>query len=77
MSTEPTQHLIEHGSQSGGMDVISAPEACELLRVHRNTLYRLIHEGEVPAFRLMSGGQWRFRRHELEQWIEDRQGRRL
>lgn len=56
-------------------DVISVPEACELLSVHRNTLYRLIHEGELPAFKLTPGGRWRFRRGELEQWLEDKQGR--
>ena len=58
------------------VEVISAPEACELLSVHRNTLYRLIQSGQLPAFRLIPGGRWRFCRQELEQWIEDRQGRR-
>lgn len=58
-------------------DIISAPEACKVLRVHRNTLYRLIQEGEIPAFKLLSGGQWRFRREALEQWIDDKQGRRV
>ena len=55
--------------------LISVPDACRLLGVHRNTLYRLIREGEVPAFRLSRGGRWRFRRSDLEEWIEDRQAR--
>lgn len=56
-------------------DVISVTEACELLSVHRNTLYKLIHDGELPAFKLTPGGRWRFSRDELEQWLEDKQGR--
>jgi len=60
-----------------GKEVISVPEACRLLGVHRNTLYKLIHNGELPAFKMMAGGRWRFRRGELEQWLEDRQGRRF
>jgi excisionase family DNA binding protein len=56
-------------------DIIRMPEACRILGVHRNTLYRLIQAGEVPAFKMIVGGQWRFRRRELEQWLEDKQGR--
>ena len=57
-------------------DILSVPEACHFLRVHRNTLYKLIRDGELPAFRLMQGGRWRFRKRDLEQWLEDCQARR-
>ena len=56
-------------------EVLSVPEACSVLGVHRNTLYKLIQEGEIPAFRLIRGGRWKFRKKELEQWLEDRQAR--
>ena len=56
-------------------DIISVPEACTFLGVHRNTLYKLIQAGEIPAFRMMTGGRWKFRRSELEQWLEDKQSR--
>lgn len=56
-------------------DIISLPEACKFLDVHRNTLYRLIEAGEIPAFRLIKGGRWKFRRRDLEQWLEDKQTR--
>ena len=58
-------------------DILSVPEACRFLRVHRNTLYKLIRDEELPAFRLMQGGRWRFRQRDLEQWLEDRQARRM
>lgn len=59
-----------------GAEIISVREACRFLNVHRNTLYKLIREGEIPAFRLMRGSRWRFRKNDLEEWLEDRQARR-
>ena len=56
-------------------DIISVPEACRVLGVHRNTLYKLIQEGEIPAFKLVTGGHWKFRRAALLEWIDDKQGR--
>jgi excisionase family DNA binding protein len=57
-------------------DILGMSEACKFLKVHRNTLYKLISDGELPAFRMMQGGRWRFRKSELEQWLEDCQARR-
>jgi excisionase family DNA binding protein len=56
-------------------ELISVHDACRFLGVHRNTLYKLIREGELPAFRLVKGGRWRFRRSDLQQWLEDCQAR--
>ncbi len=58
-------------------EIISVRQACKLLNVHRNTLYKLIREGEIPAFRLIRGGRWRFRKQDLEDWLHDRQARRV
>jgi excisionase family DNA binding protein len=56
-------------------EFMSVPEASEFLSIHRNTLYKLITEGEIPAFRLTTGGRWKFRRSDLEDWLTDRQAR--
>ncbi len=56
-------------------DIISVPEACKFLGIHRNTLYKLIQAGEIPAFRMTTGGRWKFRRSELVHWLEDKQSR--
>lgn len=56
-------------------EIISAPEACQILGIHRTTLYRLIEDRQVPAFRLSRGGRWRFNRKELREWLNDRQAR--
>jgi excisionase family DNA binding protein len=40
------------------------------LPVNRRTIYRLIKSGNLPAVRI--GGQWRFRRSDLNAWIDRR-----
>jgi excisionase family DNA binding protein len=67
--------VIEEKEEGSPSDIISVAEACEFLGVHRNTLYKLIQAREIPAFRMMTGGRWKFRRSELEQWLEDKQTR--
>ena len=56
-------------------DILSVPEACRFLSVHRNTLYKLIRAGELPAFRLITGGHWKFRKGDLSEWLETRRVR--
>ena len=65
------------GSQSKELesDIMSVPDACRFLSVHRNTLYKLIRAGELPAFRLITGGRWKFRRTDLSEWVESRRAR--
>jgi len=58
-----------------GSDILSVPDACEFLSVHRNTLYKLIRAGELPAFRLITGGHWKFRKTDLAEWLETRRAR--
>jgi len=65
---------LDDADQEG--DVISVADACRFLGVHRNTLYRLIHEESLPAFKMSRGGRWRFRRADLRGWLEDKQGAR-
>ncbi len=40
------------------------------LDCHESTIYRLIKQRELPAFRL--GGGWRFRRDQIDEWIKER-----
>ena len=68
--------LDTHGEKNMGADVISVSEACRLLRVHRNTLYRLIRDESLPAFKMTRGGRWRFRESDLRDWLEDKQAAR-
>lgn len=51
-------------------DVLTIHELAALLRVGLKTAYTLAQNGEVPGFKV--GGQWRFRRRDIEAWIDDR-----
>ena len=42
-------------------------ELAGYLRVHQTTVYRLIREQKLPAFRVSSN--WRFNREEIERWM--------
>lgn len=75
VSESNTAVRIADDPEPPSADIMSVPEACKFLGVHRNTLYKLIQEGEIPAFRMTRGGRWKFRRAELHQWLEDKQSR--
>ena len=62
----------ESGAGRPAREVISVGEACEMLGISRSTLYKLIRIGQIPAFKLSQGGRWRFKRGDLEAWLEDR-----
>ena len=48
--------------------VLTIPEVSAYLRVSRQTIYRMLRRGDIPAFRI--GGDWRFNIEDLGQWIE-------
>ena len=54
-------------------EIMTLREVAEYLACHPVTIYRLAQSREIPAFRL--GGNWRFKRSEIGQWITQRQQR--
>jgi excisionase family DNA binding protein len=48
-------------------EILTVKEVGEILRVHPSTLYRLVSEGRIPAFRV--GTEWRFRKEGIERWM--------
>ena len=46
-------------------------ELAEFLKAHPTTIYRLLREQRIPAFRV--GSEWRFHRDSIEQWINERE----
>ena len=55
-------------SNRNGALLLTTEEVLAYLRVTPRTIYRLIHSGELPAMRI--GRQWRFRRNDLDAWLE-------
>ena len=47
-------------------------EVSQYLRIHPYTVRRLAREGKIPAFRV--GGQWRFRKDEIDKWSKKETG---
>ncbi len=46
----------------------------DLLQVDRVTIYRMLKRGTLQGIKV--GGQWRFRRDQVEAWLEQRKGER-
>ncbi len=54
-------------------EILTIREVADYLKITERTLYRLVQEGKLPAFKV--GNSWRFRREDLERWISDQQSR--
>ena len=48
-------------------EILTLDEVATYLKAGKRTVYRLVAEGRLPAFKL--GGSWRFRRSDLDEWI--------
>lgn len=49
-------------------EILTLDEVAAYLRAGKRTVYRFAQNGDIPAFKF--GGTWRFRRSELERWID-------
>ncbi|MCM8782169.1 MAG: helix-turn-helix domain-containing protein [Candidatus Omnitrophica bacterium] len=52
-------------------ELLTFDEAKEFLRTTASTLYRLVQNGIVPASKV--GGQWRFKKDRLEDWLSEQE----
>ena len=50
-------------------DVLTLKEVAEYLKVTERTIYRMVADRKIPAFKV--GGSWRFRLVEIDSWIKD------
>jgi excisionase family DNA binding protein len=49
--------------------VIDIDELAAQLKVHKSTVYRMLKQGGVPAFKV--GSDWRFDSEAIDRWIDD------
>jgi excisionase family DNA binding protein len=49
-------------------DLLTTKEVAEYLRVNQYTVYRLVSQKKLPAFKV--GSQWRFERSVLDHWLK-------
>lgn len=52
-------------------EIMTAPEACELLRIAKPTLWDKCRRQEIPHIRY-NARTYRFRRTDLELWLKER-----
>lgn len=48
-------------------DIMTLKEVAAYLKITEKTAYRLTAEGKIPGFKV--GGAWRFKRSDIESWI--------
>ncbi len=49
-------------------EILTIKEVADYLKLTERTLYRLVQEGKIPGFKV--GSSWRFKRVDIERWIE-------
>jgi excisionase family DNA binding protein len=49
-------------------DLLTVKVVAEYLRVNQYTVYRLVSQKKLPAFKV--GSQWRFERSVLDNWLK-------
>ncbi len=54
------------------METFTVEELAKYLKLHEYTIRRLAREDKIPAFK--AGGQWRFRKDEINIWSKNNKG---
>ncbi|MBW1727324.1 MAG: helix-turn-helix domain-containing protein [Deltaproteobacteria bacterium] len=49
--------------------LLSVNDLCEYIGIGRDTLYKLIRNKALPAYRL--GRLWKFRKKEVDRWLKN------
>ncbi|OGQ80548.1 MAG: hypothetical protein A3F90_16625 [Deltaproteobacteria bacterium RIFCSPLOWO2_12_FULL_60_19] len=49
---------------------MTTKEVARYLRVDQYTIYRLVTQKKIPAFKI--GNQWRFKRSILDRWLKSK-----
>lgn len=48
-------------------DILTLDEVAAYLKAGKRTIYRLVADRKIPAFKL--GSTWRFRKQDIDRWI--------
>ena len=56
--------------EQGYPEILTLKQCQEILQIGKNLMLFLVHNEEIPAFRV--GKQWRVRKSDLERYIEER-----
>ena len=59
-SARQKSHAIDH-------EILTVKEVSELLKIHESTVYKMIRESRIPAFKI--GSDWRFQKDQIVHWL--------
>lgn len=70
--------LLAHDREVGKVNSVDSPsmtvhDVALYLNVDEKTVYRLAQRAELPGFKV--AGTWRFKRADIDAWIEQRKAR--
>ncbi len=51
-------------------EILTLKDVAKYLKLAEKTAYKLAAEGKLPGFKV--GGSWRFKREDVEAWIEEK-----
>jgi excisionase family DNA binding protein len=60
--------VVDEGLKMDQEEFMTTKEVAQYLRVDEYTIYRLVSQKKIPAFKI--GNQWRFKRSLLEHWLK-------
>jgi excisionase family DNA binding protein len=49
-------------------EVLTLEEVADFLHIHPSTVYRLLKNRRIPAFKV--GSDWRFNQESIEKWVK-------
>jgi len=55
------------------IETFTVDEVAKAVKLHPYTIRRLCRDGKISAFKF--GGQWRFKREDIEKWANRRTGK--
>ena len=55
-------------------EILTLKEVAAYLKLAEKTAYRLAAEGKLPGFKV--GGSWRFKKEDIEVWIQEQKNRK-
>ncbi|HFF8973986.1 methylation-associated defense system helix-turn-helix domain-containing protein MAD1 [Serratia marcescens] len=54
--------------------IMTVKDAASYLKLNERTVYRMATSAKIPAFKV--GTSWRFKREDIEKWIEEQKNDR-
>ncbi|WP_022669918.1 helix-turn-helix domain-containing protein [Hippea alviniae] len=50
-------------------EIMTLEETAKYLKIGKSTLYKMAREGKIPAVKIAN--QWRFRKEEIDKWLQE------